>query len=74
MDARGSNYIDGPFCSLKIDFKDFSGEFEDRNAWSRAHTPGATWRAQVHRCTDSSGFNNIDFDPETLRQAHQTWV
>ena len=71
------------FPTLKIDFKEFSGEPEDWNTWSRVH------HAQLSAlgCADAltaegdddikigaGGYEDGNYDPVKLRAAHQAWV
>ena len=71
------------FPSLKIDFKEFSGESEDWNTWSRVHyaqlsalgcAAALTAQGDDDLKIGRSDFTDDEADPEQLRTAHQAWV
>ena len=71
------------FPSLKVDFKEFSGEPEDWNTWSRVHQAqlSALGCAEVLSVKGDhdikiggDDFHRSSVDPERLRTAHQAWV
>ena len=71
------------FPSLKIDFKEFSGESEDWNTWSRVHyaqlsalgcAAALTAQGEDDLKIGRSDFIDYEADPEQLRTAHQALV
>ena len=71
------------FPCLKIDLKDFSGEPEDWNTWSRMHQAqlSALGCAEALSAKDDhdikiggGDFDRSSVDPERLRRARQEWV
>ena len=71
------------FPTIKIDFKDFSGEPEDWTMWSKVHRAQLSALGCAYALTETAGdetkVNRDDFDrgsvdPDQLHKAQQAWV